>query len=150
MGPRSSIFRSGFSGPVFSDPEFFTSVLHFQSCIFRSFIFLVLQFWSCIWDGVRSVTCRRLYSTQSWARRRRAYSSKSNFWHCLWTMAYDTVFGWVWLLTVNYTSRQKEQRVIICCEIPILAPFISIACLLFASPHVETVYNLCIWLPDYL
>ena len=35
------------------------------------------------------------------------------------------------------TSCQKRQRVIICCEISTLAPFISIACLLFASPHVE-------------
>jgi len=37
------------------------------------------------------------------------------------------------------TSRQKRQRVNIYCEISTLTPFISIACLLLAFPHVENV-----------
>ena len=39
------------------------------------------------------------------------------------------------------TSRQKRQRVNICCEISTLALFISINCVLaaIAFPHVETV-----------
>jgi len=37
------------------------------------------------------------------------------------------------------TSRQKRQPVNIYCEITTIAPFISIACLQLAFPHVETV-----------
>ena len=37
------------------------------------------------------------------------------------------------------TSRRKKQRIYICCEISTLVPFVSIACLQLAFPHIKTV-----------